>query len=114
MIVSSTNMKTPTTARQSHINVRKEPRHKLKSYLFRLVIEESSPEDGTKGYRAYIPSLEKYGASAWSVTKAVALREIQWLAEMIVEKLLEDGETIPTDVEAGIQGSKDLILAVTR
>lgn len=62
----------------------------MKSYVFRVVLEQD--EDV---WRAFIPELETKGASTWGNTKEEALRNIHEVAQMVIEALLEDGESLP-------------------
>jgi len=46
-------------------------------------------------WRAFIPELEAKGGATWGNTKEEALRNIQEVAQMVIEALLEDGEPLP-------------------
>lgn len=73
-----------------------------KTYLFKVVIEDDTHEDGRQAYHSYCPALEKYGASTWGDTREEALQHIQEVVQMIVEELTEEGalsEHLPQDVE---------------
>ncbi len=65
----------------------------VKSYVFRVVLE---PDQDV--WRAYIPELEGRGAATWGHTQEEALRNIQEVAQMVIEALLEDGEPLPPRV----------------
>jgi predicted RNase H-like HicB family nuclease len=65
----------------------------MKSYVFPVVIE--ADEDV---WRAYVPELESRGAATWGHTKEEALKNIQEVAQMVIEALLEDGESLPPSV----------------
>ncbi len=62
----------------------------MKSYVFRVLLEQD--EDV---WRASIPELEARGAATWGNTKEEALRNIHEVAQMVIEALLEDGESLP-------------------
>ena len=66
---------------------------KTKSYVFRVVVEP----DGD-GWRAYLPELEDKGAATWGHSKEEAIRNIQEVAQMVIEELLEEGQKIPGSV----------------
>lgn len=66
---------------------------KFRSYTFRVVIE---PDEDV--WRAYVPALEEIGAATFGKTQEEALKNIQEVLHMVVEELLEEGKTIPTDV----------------
>jgi predicted RNase H-like HicB family nuclease len=66
---------------------------KVKSYVFRVVLEQD--EDV---WRAFIPELEAKGAATWGNTKEEALRNIHEVAQMVIEALLEDGESLPPHI----------------
>ena len=65
----------------------------MKSYIFPVALEPD--EDG---WRAFVPELEAKGAATWGHTKEEALRNIQEVAHMVIEVLLEDGEALPPSV----------------
>lgn len=65
----------------------------MKSYVFRVVIEQD--EDV---WRAYVPELESRGAATWGHSKDEALRNIEEVLQMIVEDLLQEGESLPESV----------------
>ena len=65
----------------------------MKSYIFPVVLE---PDEDV--WRAYVPELEEKGAATWGHTKEEALKNIQEVAEMVIEVLLEDGEPLPPSI----------------
>ena len=65
----------------------------MNSYVFPVVIEHD--EDV---WRAYVPELESKGAATWGHTREEALKNIQEVAQMVIEELLEDGEPLPRSV----------------
>ena len=70
----------------------------MKSYVFPVVIE---PDEDI--WRAYIPELEAKGAATWGPTREEALRNIQEVAQLVIEELLEDGEALPPSVTVSDQ-----------
>lgn len=70
----------------------------MKSYIFPVVVAP----DGD-AWRAYVPELEEKGAATWGHTKEEALRNIQEVAQMVVEELIEDGEPLPPSVTVSDQ-----------
>jgi predicted RNase H-like HicB family nuclease len=62
----------------------------MKTYVFRVVIE---PDEGR--YLAELPALP--GCYSWGYTYEEALRNIKEAAELWVETLAEDGESIPQE-----------------
>ncbi len=62
----------------------------MKSYVLPVVLE---PDEDV--WRACVPALESRGAATWGHTKEEALRNIQEVAQMVIEELLEDGEPLP-------------------
>jgi predicted RNase H-like HicB family nuclease len=65
----------------------------VKSYVFSVVIE---PDEDV--WRAYVPELEAKGAATWGKTRDEAIKNIQEAAQMVIEELLEDGESLPPSV----------------
>jgi predicted RNase H-like HicB family nuclease len=66
----------------------------VKSYVFKVVIE---PDEDA--WHARVPELESRGAATWGSTKEEALRNIQEVARVVIEEMLEDGEPIPESIE---------------
>lgn len=58
----------------------------MKSYVFGVVLEE---DEGR--WHAAVPELEAKGAATWGRTREEAVKNIQEVAQMVVEELLEDG-----------------------
>jgi predicted RNase H-like HicB family nuclease len=65
----------------------------VKSYVFKVVIE---PDENV--WHARVPELESKGAATWGNTKEEALKNIQEVARMVIEEMLEDDEPIPEGV----------------
>ena len=71
----------------------------MKSYIFKVVVEEDAFEDGQKAYHAYCPALK--GCHTWGHTYQEALANIRDAVELYVEDLREAGEPIPVDPDLG-------------
>jgi predicted RNase H-like HicB family nuclease len=67
----------------------------LKSYVFKVVIEDDQFDDGRPGFSAYCPSLE--GAYTWGETREQALERVQEVVKMILDELRDEGKPIPPD-----------------
>ena len=80
-----------------------------RTYIFKLVIEEDSFDDGEIAYHAYCPSLK--GARTWGHTIEEAVNNIKEVAKITVESMIERGEQIPEESE--IQTSSELLVSVT-
>jgi predicted RNase H-like HicB family nuclease len=76
----------------------------MKSYIFPVVVEP----DGDR-WHAVVPPLEAKGAATWGATKEEALKNIEEVAQMVVETMLEDGEPLPE----GITESAQPVIAVS-
>ena len=72
----------------------------MKSYIFGILIEEDTFEDGRKAYHAYCPALK--GCHTWGHTYEEALKNVQEAVELYVEDLIEAGDSIPVDPEKGV------------
>jgi predicted RNase H-like HicB family nuclease len=70
----------------------------MKSYVFRIVLERDDDV-----WRAHVPELEAKGAATWGQTREEALRNIQDVAQLVIESLLEDGEPLPPSVTVSDQ-----------
>jgi len=62
----------------------------IKTYIFKVVIEDDSFDDGRQAYHAYCPSLK--GATTWGYTKEEALKNIKEVVEVTIESMVERGE----------------------
>ncbi len=62
----------------------------MKSYVFKVIIE---PDEDV--WHARVPELEGKGAATWGKTQEEALKNIQEVARVVIEEMLEDGEPIP-------------------
>jgi predicted RNase H-like HicB family nuclease len=71
----------------------------MKSYIFRVVVEEDTTADGTLAFHAYCPPLK--GCHTWGHTAEEALANVREAIELYVEDLREAGESIPVDPEQG-------------
>lgn len=65
----------------------------MRSFIVPVVVETDDDK-----WRAYVPDLESRGAATWGETKEEVLRNIQEVAQMVIEELLEDGEALPASV----------------
>jgi predicted RNase H-like HicB family nuclease len=62
----------------------------LRTYTFTVVVE---PAD--EMWHAYCPTLLAYGAATWGTTREEVLGHIREMAEMIIERLAEEGASVP-------------------
>ncbi len=65
----------------------------MKSYIFKVIVE---PDDDV--WHARIPELESRGAATWGTTREDALKNIQEVARIVIEDMIEDGEPLPEGV----------------
>ena len=64
----------------------------MKTYAFKVVLEKDKwPDEPDEKaiWRAYIPTLEHRGAATWGDTQQEALKNIQEVAQMVVESMIE-------------------------
>ena len=73
--------------------------HRMKSYIFKVVVEEDTFEDGRPAFHGYCPALK--GCHTWGHTYEEVLANIREAVELYVEDLLEAGEPVPTNPEDG-------------
>lgn len=76
----------------------------MKSYVFRVVVERDEDK-----WHARVPEIESRGAATWGTTRDEALRNIQEVARIVIEEMLEDGEPIP----AGVMIHDEPLVSVT-
>ena len=74
----------------------------MKSYPFKVVVELDEDR-----WHAYCRALEQQGASTWGYTREEALKHIHEVVELVVESMMEHGETLPDvstdDVEVTVE-----------
>ena len=63
----------------------------LRTYTFTVVVEPA--EEGI--WHAYCPTLLAYGAATWGATREEVLGHVREMAAMIVERLAEEGASVP-------------------
>jgi predicted RNase H-like HicB family nuclease len=76
----------------------------MTSYVVQVVLE---PDEDV--WRAYVPDLESRGAATWGHTRDEALRNIQEVAQMVIEELVEERAPLPESVVV----SPGAVVAVT-
>ncbi len=81
----------------------------MKTYTFKVVVEEDQFADGRKAYLAYCPALK--GATTWGYTVQEALKNLQEVIALILEDMKAHGETIP--IGRGVTVSQEPKVTVT-
>jgi predicted RNase H-like HicB family nuclease len=71
----------------------------VRSYVFRVVVEEDAFAEGERAYHAFCPALK--GCHTWGRSYDEALVNIREAVELLIEDLREAGEPIPHDPEWG-------------
>jgi len=71
----------------------------MKSYVFRVLVEEDAMESGERAFHASCPALK--GCHSWGYTYDEALANIREAIELYVEDLEETGAPVPHDPEQG-------------
>ena len=66
----------------------------MKSYVIPIVVEPDEDK-----WSAYVPLLESRGAVTWGHTQEEAIRNIREVAQMVIEDLIADGESLPPNIE---------------
>ncbi|MBI4909183.1 MAG: type II toxin-antitoxin system HicB family antitoxin [Acidobacteria bacterium] len=72
----------------------------MKSYIFKIVVEEDRTNGSGRAYHAFCPALK--GCHTWGYTYQEALANVHEAIELYVEDLREAGESVPVDTENGI------------
>lgn len=88
----------------------------MKSYVFKVVLEQDKwPDepDSKAVWRAYIPVLEDKGAASWGTTPKEALESLKDALDMVIEHMIEVGESIPEEPAAWVQTSREPLISVT-
>jgi predicted RNase H-like HicB family nuclease len=80
----------------------------MKTYTFNVVVE---PDEDR--WHAACPLLLPQGAATWGYTKEEALKNIEEVVRMVVENLIEHGESIPESPSDQVQVTAEPRVAVT-
>lgn len=80
----------------------------MKTYVFRVVVK---PDEDR--WVAFCPALERYAATTWGYTRKEALQNIQEVAEMVLQELVEEKEAIPADLPSENSISAESRVTVT-
>ena len=71
----------------------------MRSYVFKITIEEDEFENGERAYHASCPALK--GCHSWGHTYEEALTNIQEAVTLFIEDLKANGEPVPIDSRMG-------------
>jgi len=83
----------------------------MKSYVFKVIIEEDPFEDGIIAYHAYIPALKD--CFSWGYTYEEALENIRSMAQLVIEDMIEHNEPVPEGPADLVQVYEEPQVAVT-
>ncbi|MBI4641856.1 MAG: type II toxin-antitoxin system HicB family antitoxin [Candidatus Tectomicrobia bacterium] len=86
----------------------------MKTYTFKVILEKDKwPDESDEKaiWRAYIPILP--AAHAWGDTKQQALENLKNAVDLIIEDLIERGQTIPEEPRMYVQTSDEPLVTVT-
>ena len=86
---------------------------RMKTYVFKVVLEPDSYQDGRPAWHVYCPALVERGASTFGHSKEEALKNIREVLGMTLESMVEQGETIPVEEAGDIQVLEGSRVAVT-
>lgn len=81
----------------------------MKTFVFRVVIEEDPFEDGRVAYAAYVPELKSRGGASWGYTREEAIRNVREATELVISSMIARGEPLPE----GIETSEELLVTVS-
>jgi predicted RNase H-like HicB family nuclease len=71
----------------------------MKTYVFKIVIEQDQFEDGRPAWHASCPALK--GCHTWGHSYEEALSNAREAVELYVQDLIEAGEKVPVDPQQG-------------
>jgi len=72
----------------------------MKSYVFKVSVEEDVMENGERAFHASCPALK--GCHTWGHTYDQALANIREAIELYLEDILESGGSVPHDPDQGV------------
>jgi predicted RNase H-like HicB family nuclease len=82
----------------------------VKSYTFKVAIEEDTFPDASVGYFVSIPDLEHLGAATQGKTREEAMQNLQEVLHLILEELLAEGKS---PQKAAVIVSEEPLVTVT-
>ena len=68
----------------------------MRTYTFKVVVEPDADR-----WHAYAPALIEQGGATWGYTREEALKNIHEVIPMVVESLIEHGESVPARPASG-------------
>jgi predicted RNase H-like HicB family nuclease len=84
--------------------------NEVKSYAFKVAIEEDTFPDGSVGYFVSVPALEHLGAATQGKTREEAMQNIQEVLHLILEELLAEVKSLQ---RAAVTVSEEPLVPVT-
>jgi predicted RNase H-like HicB family nuclease len=81
----------------------------VRTFVFRVVIEEDPFEDGRMAYAAYVPELKSLGATSWGDSREKAIKNLQEATELVIGSMVARGEAFPE----GVKPSEEPLVAVS-
>jgi predicted RNase H-like HicB family nuclease len=79
----------------------------MSTYTFKVVVEADDER-----WHAYCPALAERGGATWGDTREEALQGIEDVVKMVVESMVEHGESIPEEPADAVQVSEEPLVAV--
>ncbi len=70
----------------------------MRTYTYKVIVE---PDE--QRWHAYCPALEAQGASTWGNTREVALKHIDEVVQLVVDSMIEHGESLPEENTQDVQ-----------
>jgi predicted RNase H-like HicB family nuclease len=81
----------------------------VRTFVFRVVIDEDPFEDGRMAYAAYVPELKSFGAASWGYSREEAVKNLQEATELVIGSMVARGEDFPE----GVKPSEEPLVAVS-
>ena len=75
----------------------------MKTYSFKVVVEPDEDAQGNPAWHAYCPALERQGAAISGRTREEALKHIDEVVQLVVESMIEHGESLPAESNDDVQ-----------
>ena len=88
----------------------------MKSYVFRVVLEKDkwpNEPDSEAVWHAYIPALRSKGGASWGYAQKEALESMRNAVDMVLESMIERGESVPAEPTSEVRISAEPLIGVT-